>query len=185
MCSCKWQTYTYLWIEEMHEIAIHYKHKCIHHLLNSSIIPDTTSKKVPKFTLSCISAFMSLGFRARNPLTWEYIMDQPLFYNKSIINPDTNLPYDRNKPPFKDMKGIHYPSFPQRTAFRTGMILRFLGWVQGRRSLSFGSSRLRSFAGPTGPLAYRKSEQIIIIRSQFLQNHMHKRYWSKPGSMVG
>ena len=35
-------------------------------------------------------------------------MDQPLFYNKSIINPDTNLPYDRNKPPFKDMKGIHY-----------------------------------------------------------------------------
>ena len=57
------------------------------------------------------------------------------------------------------------PSFPQRTAFRTGMILRFLGWVRGRRFLPFDSSRRRRFTGPTGHLAYRKSEQIIIIRS--------------------
>ena len=76
-----------------------------------------------------------------------------------------------------------YPSFPQRTAFRTGMILRFLAGVRGRRCLSFGSFRRRRFPGPAGSLAYRKSEQAIIIRSQFLQNR--KRYWSKPGSMVG
>ena len=61
-----------------------------------------------------------------------------------------------------------YPSFPQRTAFRTGMILRFLEWVRGRRCLSFGSSRRRRFLGPAGSLAYRKSEQVIIIRPQFI-----------------
>ena len=68
---------------------------------------NKTSKKMFKFTHACMEAFMAMKFKVRNPLSWEFIMDQPIFYNKCIANPNTNQPYDRHQPSFKDMEGVN------------------------------------------------------------------------------
>ena len=81
--------------------------RCINHLIASSRNLNKTSKKMSKFTHACMEAFMAIKFKVKNPLSWEFIMDQPMFYNKCITNPNTNQPYDRQQSLFKDMKGIN------------------------------------------------------------------------------
>ena len=106
-CSEQWFTYANLWIEEMQVISDLYNFICINHLIASSRNLNKTSKKMSKFTHAFMEAFMAMKFKVKNPLSWEFIMDQPIFYNKCITNPNTNQPYDRHQPPFKDMKGIN------------------------------------------------------------------------------
>ena len=65
------------------------------HSVASPRSPNKTSKRTSKFTHTCMAAFVAMEFKAKNPPSWEFIMDQPIS-NSSIyiINPDTNQPYD-------------------------------------------------------------------------------------------
>ena len=88
-CSEQWFTYEYLWIEQWQVISDLHNFRYINHLIASSRNLNKTSKKMSKFTHACMEVFMAMKFKVKNPLSWEFIMDQPIFYNKCITNPNT------------------------------------------------------------------------------------------------
>ena len=88
-------SYSSLWYYELYHMSIHLGYKCPDHFLNSTNShAQTLSRAKPHqlkfnlFTLSCMLSYKEMGHTRIISPTWEDIVDQPLFDNRHINQPN-------------------------------------------------------------------------------------------------
>ena len=110
-------SYSSLWYYEIHHMSTHLGYKCPDHFLNSTNLhTQALSRAKPHqlkfnlFTLSCMLSYKEMGHTRIISPTWEDIVDQPLFDNRHINQPNTHKPWHKPKSPFhkcSKLKFVH------------------------------------------------------------------------------
>ena len=86
-----------IWLHYIPQIIKKHSFRTLDHFINSSInfnkITIKQNKHIPAFLHQSLLQFCTLGFSRQIPIIWEELMNQPIFNNKQILNPTTNLPW--------------------------------------------------------------------------------------------
>ena len=96
--------FTPFWLHYLPQILRKYNCMSLDHLIMSStnfqaITLRPNNKIIPPFLHQCLLNYCTIGFTRKLTSTFEEYMNQPLFLNQNIINPQTLEPWTRNSFP--------------------------------------------------------------------------------------
>ena len=81
------------WLAEISRITQQHKFKCLDHMIMSDVewlnVKPTDVKNIAPFTHQCVLSFCAMRFTREITLNFESIMNQPIFHNPNLINPNT------------------------------------------------------------------------------------------------
>ena len=89
-----------MWLHYIQIIISKYQYKCFDHMVQAQMdfttIKVKKSKDLPPFPHQAFLNYCTLGFHRPLSHTFEEYMNQPIFRNKHIINPNKALPWTKN-----------------------------------------------------------------------------------------